>query len=275
MAPGTNIAEAGPAAGSTAMPLVRRVDPDRPWAWLAAGWRDLVAAVSVSLVYGAFFAVVGLALTIGLWRAGVWYLVLPLVCGFLLVGPIAAVGLYAVSGDLQAGRRPSLAMSLEAFRTNPTQIAFFGVVLLLFFIAWARLAVLIFMLFFGLEPPPLQDFIGEVFFSARNILFIAVGFGVGGILAALAFAISVVSIPLLLDRSDANVVTAIITSLKAVQLNPLPMIIWAGLIALFIGAGLVTLFLGLVVTLPLIAHASWHAYRDLVEPPAGATAVER
>ena len=105
-----------------------------------------------------------------------------------------------------------------------------------------------------------------MFFSAGSLPFLIVGTAAGRVLAALAFGLSAVSIPLLLDRPQAHVVTAIATSFKAIIDNPATMLFWAVLIVLFVGAGLVTLYLGLIVTLPLIGYATWHAYRDLVEP---------
>ena len=243
--------------GAAPVPRINRVELDRPWAWLAAGWRDLTRAPALGLTYGVAFAVVGGAITFGLWWLDMLYF-------FLIVGPILATGLYDVSRRLAAGRPPSLGAALTAFQANWTQIAFMGVVLLLFFFAWIRIAVMIFFLFFGLRPPSPTDFLGQVFLSPESVPFLAVGFGVGAVLAGLAFCLGAVSIPLLLDRPHAHVVTAIATSFKAVLDNPATMAFWAALIVLFIGGGLVTFFVGLVVTLPLIGHATWHAYRDLV-----------
>ena len=258
------MAEAVP-IGSPA-PRVRKVELERPWAWLAAGWHDLVGAPAISLAYGVLFAVTGWAVTFGLWWLDAIYLILPLTAGFLIMGPILAVGLYEVSRRRERGELPAFADVLAAYRVNPTQIAFMGVTLLLLFFAWVRIAVLIFFLFFGLEPPSPADFVGQVFFSAQSLPFLIVGTAAGAVLAALAFALSAVSIPLLLDRPHEHVVTAIGTSFKVIIENPATMLFWAVLIVLFIGAGLVTLYVGLIVTLPLIGYATWHAYRDLVEP---------
>jgi len=258
------MAEAVP-IGSPA-PRVRKVELERPWAWLAAGWRDLVGAPAISLAYGVFFAVVGWAVTFGLWWLDLIYLILPLTAGFLIMGPILAVGLYEVSRRRDRGERPTFADALAAYRANPTQIAFMGVTLLLLFFAWVRVAVMIFFLFFGLQPPSLADFVGQVFFSSGSLPFLIIGTAAGAVLAALAFGLSAVSIPLLLDRPYEHVVTAIATSFKVIMENPATMLFWAVLIVLFVGAGLVTFYLGLIVTLPLIGYATWHAYRDLVEP---------
>lgn len=257
------MAEAVP-VGSPA-PRIRRVELERPWAWLAAGWRDLTGTPGVSLTYGVVFAAIGWAVTFGLWWLGLVYLILPLIAGFLIVGPILAVGLYEVSRKREGGETASLGDALTAFRANPTQIAFMGVALLLLFFAWIRIAVMIFFLFFGLRPPSPQDFVGQVFFSPESLPFLVFGTLVGALLAALAFGLSAISIPLLLDRTHAHVVTAIGASFRAIFENPATMAFWAVLIVVFMAAGLVTFYLGLIVTLPLIGHATWHAYRDLVE----------
>lgn len=256
------MAEAVPVGSPS--PRIRRIELERPWAWLAAGWRDMARAPAISLGYGIVFAVIGWAVTFGLWWLGLIYLILPLTAGFLIVGPILAVGLYEVSRRHERDQPVSIGEALGAFRTNPTQIAFMGVTLLLLFFAWVRLAVMIFFLFFGLRPPSPADFVGQVFFSPESLPFLIFGTAIGALLAALAFSISAVSIPLLLDRPHAHVVTAIAASFRAVWDNLPTMLFWAVLIVVFIGAGLITFYIGLVVTLPLIGHASWHAYRDVV-----------
>ena len=246
-------------------PRIRKLELDRPWAWLAAGWRDLTRAPSVSIAYGVLFALVGWAVTFGLWWIGAIYLILPLTAGFLIMGPILAVGLYEVSRRHERDETATLADAIGAFRVNSSQIAFLGITLLLLFFAWIRLAVMIFYLFFGLTPPSPAEFVGRVFFSAGSLPFLVIGTLVGAVLAALAFGLSAISIPLLLDRPQAHVVTAITASFKAVFDNPTTMAFWAVLIVLFVGAGLITFYVGLIVTLPLIGYASWHAYRDVVE----------
>ncbi len=240
-----------------------KISLDRPWSWLAAGWADLLQAPGISLGYGVLFVLAGYAIIFGLWAMGWLYLTLPLAAGFMIVGPLLAVGLYEVSRRLQTGEPVSFAAALGAWRRNGSQIALMGVALLLLMFAWLRLAALIFMLFFGLEPPPLDLLVQQTVLSADALPFLIIGSLVGALLAGFAFAISVISIPLLLDRPEVNVMTAMSTSVQAVQANPVPMLFWGGLIVLFVGAGLVTFLLGLIVTLPLIGHASWHAYKDL------------
>jgi uncharacterized membrane protein len=259
-----------PASIGPALP-VRRIGVEQPWRWLAAGWRDFLAAPQVSLAYGALFVIGGLALTGALWSLDWLFLALPLGAGFLLVAPVLATGLYAVSRRLGEGGRPSFAEAVTAWRARSGSLAVMGLVLMLLFLVWIRLAFLIFALFFGPQPPSWPVFIDAVFFSASGIPFLLVGTAVGAMLAAFAFAISAISIPLLLDR-DVGALTAVATSIAAVALNWRVMAGWAALIALFGAAGIGTFYLGLAVTLPLIGHATWHAYRDLV--PASA-ALER
>ncbi|MGI9434817.1 MAG: DUF2189 domain-containing protein [Geminicoccaceae bacterium] len=253
---------------TTESPRIRKIELDRPWHWLAAGWRDLWRAPLVSLGCGVIFAAVGYAITLGLWLADMIYLVLPMVCGFIIVGPLMAVGLYEISRRLEAGEPVSLTVALLAWRRNASQIGLMGVALMLFLFAWIRLAALLFMLFYGLAPPSLETLVADTFLSPEGLPFLIIGTLIGGVLSALVYAISVVSVPLLLDRPDANVITAIATSVVAVRENLVPLAFWAVLIVGFAAAGLVTLYLGLIVTLPLIGHATWHAYRDLVDHQA-------
>ncbi len=251
--------------GAEPVPHVRRIDLDQPWAWLAAGWRDLRQVPGVCLSYGLLFAASGALLTALIWFYDVFYLVLPLAAGFMLMGPILAVGLYEVSRRLETGDSISLGEALGAWRRNVTQIGLMGVALMLFLLAWIRLATLIFALFFSSNPPrpEMALFIDDVFLSVESLPFLVVGTAVGGILAAMVFAISAVSIPLLLDR-PVNVFTAITTSMAVVKQNFWAMALWAWLIVIFVGVGLATAYIGLAVTVPLIGLATWHAYRDTV-----------
>jgi uncharacterized membrane protein len=246
---------------------IRKIELDRPWQWLAKGWEDMRRAPHVSYTYGLLAALTGYVLTYGLYLAGLLYLILPMTAGFLIVGPILAVGLYEVSRRAERGLPTTLPEAFGAFQRNPSQIALVGVALMLLMFAWARIAALIFFLYFGMQPPSFENLIVTTFLEPDTLPFLVFGTLIGGALALAAFSISVVSIPLLLDRPQANVIDAMATSFRCVQTNFAPMVFWAGLIVVFIAAGLATLYLGLIVTLPLIGHASWHAYRDLVSHP--------
>lgn len=243
---------------------VRRLELDQPWTWLRKGWQDCLRTPGVSFAYGVLAAVTGYVITWGLFAFDLAYLVLPFVAGFLIVGPILAVGLYEASRRSEQGLGTTLPEALAAFTRNLSQISLMGMALLLLMIFWARVAAILFFLYFGLEPPDFANLFVATFLSAGSWPFLVIGSAIGGVFAFVAFSISVVSIPLLLDRPEANVIEAIATSVRAVQANFLPLLLWAALIVVFTLAGLVTLYLGLIVTLPLIGHASWHAYRDIV-----------
>lgn len=244
---------------------IRRVSVDRSSAWLAMGWRDLRAAPAIGLAYGAGFVAVSFLLTFGLIAAGLGALVLPLAGGFLLVAPVLVVGLYDVSRRLERGQSVSVAAVLASLREAAARLGAMGVVLTIFMLAWVLIALALFALFFGQAPPPLDRFVTEIVFSLRGAVFLAIGTAVGTVLAAVAFAITAVSVPMLLDR-DLDVVSAIYVSVKAVEANRRVMFGWAAMIVLLVAVGMATFYVGLAVVMPLLAFATWHAYRDLVEP---------
>ena len=248
-----------------AKPGIRSVAADRPWAWLAAGWQDTWRAPGISLTYGALFAVVSLVLTLGLFWAEWEYLLPPLAAGFMLLGPMLAVGLYETSRRLQTGEPVTLGDALFVATRSPTQLAFLGVVLMLFLLAWIRIATLLFALFFGtLEFPPLSETPELLFFTWTGLGLLVVGSAVGAVFAMIVFAMTVVSVPMLMVR-DVDAITAVITSIQVVRANIAPLALWAWLIVILTAVGFVPLFLGLVVTFPLVGHATWHAYCDLID----------
>lgn len=244
-------------------PEVRIIADDRPWAWLEAGFADLKRAWPVSMAYGAIVVAFSWALVLVMTGTGHFYLILPMCAGFMLVAPLAAVGLYDTSRRLAAGEPVSLGQALRAFLVNPRHIAYMGLVLALFLLFWIRIATLLYAIFFSDLNPNLANLVNVVFTSDVSLPFLIVGTVLGGVLALLVFAIGAVSVPMLLNR-DMNVFTAILTSITAVRMNPKPMLLWAFIIVFCAGVGMATLFVGLAVALPLIGHATWHAYRDLV-----------
>jgi uncharacterized membrane protein len=244
---------------------LRQVATDRPWVWLSLGWQDLMAQKSVGLVYGGALAVLGWVLAWVMLQLGLAWAILPAVAGFFMLAPLAAAGLYEVSRRREQGLDTGLDEAMAGFHRNGGQIALMGVVLLLINLVWVRIAGLLFALFFGLNfAPSLAELPLRMLQSEAFLPFIIIGTGFGALLAAGSFAVSVISIPMLVDR-DVSVLEAVSVSLRVVRENPRAMALWAGLIVLFTGLALVPFFLGLVVAMPLIGHASWHAYRDLVE----------
>lgn len=241
---------------------VRQVPIDRPWRWLAAGVADLRRAAPVSLAYGATWVVLSLAITGTAWFAGLAHWLLPLIAGFMFMGPMVAVGTYAISRQLERGERATLAEAFGAWRPNRMQLALMGVALMIFLLAWIRIATLLFALFFAMDPPDPQALYSALLTTPNGLGMIAVGTVVGAVLAFGAFAISVISIPLLLDR-EVSMLEAVEASIRCVALNVRPLLLWAAILTVFVLIGVFTFYVGLVLVLPLLGHASWHAYRDL------------
>ena len=241
------------------------VHPDAPWAWLAAGWRDLWRVPAISLTYGLIFALVSGALTAMLFRLDMQYMLLPMVAGFMLVGPMLAVGLYETSRRLQAGEPVDMRRALFVVTRSPTQLAFLAAMLMLMLLAWIRVAQLLYALFFGLtEFPGFENTVNTVFFTVEGLAMLAVGTVIGGVIAAAVFAVAAFAVPMLMIR-DMDAVSAMIASVKAVRANPWPMIVWGWLIVVMSAVGIVTLYVGLVVTFPLLGHATWHSYRHVID----------
>ncbi len=243
---------------------VNRVSIDDTFQWLGAGWRDFKAGGWVSISYGLIFVVTGILITVGLFLAGLEYLIALMVSGFLLVGPALTVGFHAISRDLEHGERPSLRRALGSWRANPAPLIGTGLALVLFMIVWARLAVMIFALTFPYTSLDLQSMLNAVLFSVEGYIFLTIGTAVGGVLAVMVFMGGVASLPIMLDER-AGFLEAVVTSVVAVALNFRTMLFWAMIIVVITGAGLIAGYVGLVLTLPLVGHASWHAYRGLIK----------
>lgn len=251
---------------------VRDVEAEAPIGWLRAGWADFRAMPAASLAYGAVFSGAAWVILVVLGAIGATSLILPMVGGFLLVAPVGTVGLYEMARRRGLGIEPNGPLEAldHARRFNGSQVALIGVLLLLIMIVWVRLAVLIFMLFFGLEPVPVGEFLGHVFGSGQGAMFLLVGTAVGAVMAAATFACTVVSLPMVLDH-QVGAITAVITSLEASRRNAAPLVVWGAIIVVVTGIGVATLFLGLAVAMPVLAYGSFHAYRALVASPPAAT----
>ncbi|HIJ37976.1 MAG TPA: DUF2189 domain-containing protein [Rhodospirillaceae bacterium] len=243
---------------------VRRLSADDPGRWLAAGWKDFRRAPTLSLLYGGGLVLIGYLVVLALLALEMESLLPVTTAGFFLIAPILAIGLYDVSRRHQTGEPASLMLALTAWQRNPPGIATMGLVLMLSVAAWMQIAILIFMGFYHSAPPPMDDFIHGVLMSPQLIPFLLVGSATGYVLGSFVFALSAISIPMLLDR-DIAVGTAICTSIAAVQKNWDVMFAWAATIVFLVAMGMATMFVGLVITLPLVAYGSWHAYRASVE----------
>ncbi|WP_412557703.1 DUF2189 domain-containing protein [Thalassospira sp. MIT1370] len=243
---------------------IRTITTDQSGKWLQAGWRDFKQTPAIGLTYGALCVLAGWLVILSIFRTGQPYLTLPLAAGFMLLAPLVAVGLYETSRRLEMGENVTIWHSLNGFRRNPGQIGAIGVVLMLFFLAWTRIAMLLFALFYNGTMPSLDALIWETFFSRDAITFLITGSILGGALAIIVFAISVVSIPLLVDR-DVDVITAVIISVNAFRKNWKVLIGWAAVIAILAACGMVVFMFGLAIMMPLLGYSSWHAYRGIID----------
>lgn len=245
---------------------IRHVATDRPWVWLTLGWRDLMANKAVGFTYGGALALFGWVLAWLMLELGLAWAILPAVAGFFMLAPLLAAGLYEVSRRREAGLGTTLHEAMGGFHRNGTQLAMIGAMLLLINLLWVRVAGLLFALFFGLNfSPSLSELPWRMLQSGQLLPFLVIGTGFGAVLALGTYATCAISIPMLVDR-DVSFLEAVTISIQAVLENPRPMALWAGLIVLFTGLALVPFFLGLAIAMPLIGHATWHAYKDLVEP---------
>jgi uncharacterized membrane protein len=253
-----------PAAFATELRMLRWSDPLR---WLALGWRDFTRCPGLGLFYGTAFAAMGYALMLVFEEAPAY--VLALSAGFLLMGPFLSLGLYQASRHLERGEQPDLGDSLLAWDRCTGTLALFGGVLLVLEMIWGRAAMIIFAVSFDGMP----DFKGSLtmLLDPENLAFTVTYLTVGAFFAGLIYAVSVVSIPMILDRQT-DAITAGLTSLRLCLAQPGVMIFWGALITALVVVAMLPYFAGLLVVGPWLGHASWHAYRAAVAPEAEATA---
>lgn len=238
---------------------------DRPWHWLERGWHDFRRAPQIGLLYGFGLVAASIGLTLLLAVSGEIHLLLPCTGGFFILAPLLVAGLYQTSRSLEAGVTPRFTDTLVSWRA-PGQLALMGVVLLLIHLAWLRVALLLYPLFFHGRGHSAETFLPELLGTATGLALLATGSIIGAAFAVAAFAIAAVSIPMLVDR-EVSAIDAVLTSLAVVRAHPRTMLLWGMLIVLFTALGIATFFLGLAVAAPVIAHATWHAYRDTVRRP--------
>jgi uncharacterized membrane protein len=247
------------------LPQIGRVTVPELLAALRAGARDFRAAPAFGVFFAAFYVAVGLGLTLLGASTFVWTLVLAL--GFPLVAPFAAVGLYEVSRRLEADEPLVWARVLGVvLREKDRQIPWIGAILVIVFLFWSFFAHMLFALFMGLSTLTNISTSWEALLTPTGITMIAVQVLIGGIVAFLVFSLTVVSLPLLLDR-EIDFVTAMLHSMKTVAQNLPVMLLWAAIIAGLLFAGMLPYFLGLFVVLPILGHATWHLYRRALYDP--------
>ena len=228
-----------------------------PIEWLRLGWRDLCAAPAQSMFYGALIAGLGALIAWLTWRLGLMALYVGLASGFVFIGPFLAMGLYSISHQLESGRRPALTYSLEEGRSHLRDTLVLGLCLLIILLVWARAATIM-----SVFRP------SDAFPSWRDLIpYLGIGTVVGALFSAIIFVATAFSLPMLLDRRT-DAITAVVTSVNASLRNKPAMLVWGMLIVASVLVGFATLFVGFIVLMPVIGHATWHAYRSAIDATA-------
>jgi len=246
-----------------AEPYKRNLRANAAFGWLRAGIADFKVQPGLSLAYGVLVFLVSVVVVISLFRFGWDSVLFPALSGFLVVGPILAVGLYEKSRRIAAGQRVRLGDMLFVDVKSGGQILFVGVMLIGLMLLWMRAAVIIYALFFGMRPFPGPDHVaGMLFTTGVGWAMLAVGSAVGALFAAFAFAVGALSIPMLLAE-DVDALTAMGRSMALVWNNRPVMLTWGAIVLVLSLAGLLVGMLGLIVVFPLLGHATWHAYEAM------------
>ena len=244
-----------PAPRPFAVPC-RKLGFDAPLRWLRLGWDDFRRAPGLSLLFGAVIVVVSMAVSALAWWLGRFALLATLLSGFVFVAPLLGVAMYAVSRALADGEQPTLGGSLRLARRVLGQAGVFALIQLVLMLLWSRAGMMLTVFV------PLNA--GDTLALAE---YLAIGSLVGSVFAALTFAVAALSLPLIADR-DVDMVTAAVSSVNAVLRNKPVMALWAVLIVALTALGFATAFLGLVVAMPWLAYASFHACRDTLDASA-------
>jgi uncharacterized membrane protein len=250
-----------------AQPLIRKISVADLRDALAKGMDDFYAMPTHAMFLCIIYPIVGFVLARFIFGYSVLPLLYPLVSGFALVGPVAALGLYELSRRREAGLETSAARAFDVFESSSIgAIAALGLLLLVIFAVWLAIANAIYIANFGYaEPTSIADFLHDVLTTRAGWTLIVVGNGVGLLFAILVLTISVVSFPLLLDR-DVGAAGALLTSIRAVARNPWTMAVWGLIVGALLVVGSLPFLLGLTIIMPVLGHATWHLYRKVVEP---------
>ncbi len=233
---------------------VNIVPTSAPVKWIHQGAEDMKKAPAVSLAYGFALTILSILLTYLAWTFGALGLYLGMATGFLLIGPVLAIGLYSFSCQIERGRKPVFGYCIRESRGRIKDILIFSFILLIVFLLWARAATAVHIFF----PQNAEYSIMDL------ALFLGIGSAIGAVFSCIVFITSAFSLPMLMDRKT-DAITAVVTSINAVLRNKKTMLIWAIMIVSFVIIGFATFFIGFIVFLPLIGHATWHAYRDTID----------
>jgi uncharacterized membrane protein len=243
--------------------LARGYAPKAALDWLAAGWRDFTTQPAPSVIYGLGVFAVSLIVVAGIVLFGLDYILFPAFAGFMVIGPLLAIGLYQKSRRLAADEPVTLADMVFVQPASGGQILFTGVLLCGLMLLWMRAAVILYALFFGLLPFPGLDHIAPMLLTTpTGWALLLVGTATGALFAAFSFAISVLAIPMLLEQRI-DCLTAMGTSMQAVWNNLPALVAWGAIVLVLFLLSLATGLLGLIVAFPLLGHGTWHVYRAI------------
>jgi uncharacterized membrane protein len=258
----------GGADAAHVLPRVRKISPRDLWDALAKGFDDFWAMPTHVIFLSLIYPTVGLLIGGAAFGYNLLPLFYPMAAGFALIGPLASIGLYELSRRREAGLDTQWSHAFDLLQADSFRaILALGLVLLALFGIWIGVAQTIYSAEFGNVPPPdsVDAFVRQMLTTPEGHRVIMIGNGVGFLFALVAFAISVVAFPLLIDR-NIGATAAALTSVRAVLHNPLTMLLWGLIVAVALFVGSLPFFIGLAVVLPVLGHATWHLYRKVVVP---------
>jgi uncharacterized membrane protein len=245
--------------------VLRAPNMRSPMRWITAGYEEVLRHPGYSLGYGFVFTAGGLLMMYCLFKLG-WSALIPAAAGgFIMMAPLLAIGLYGISRRDEEGKPLNLSVLFPRRFAEPRQLAYVALALTLAFIVWMQVALLLFALFSNGHTLALQDFTAYVFSTKAGLTMATIGTIVGLLISLFVFSVSALSIPILLEH-HVDAITAISASVRMVIQHPGPMLVWAWLIALYTAFGLITASIGLIFVFPMMGHATWHAYREMVGP---------
>ena len=233
---------------------VNKIPSSAPIEWLHKGAADIRRAPAISLTYGLVLTLLSVLVAYASWKFGTLALYLSMASGFMLIGPVLAIGLYSVSCQIEAGQSPELSNCVKQGGGHIKDMLVYSFVLLIVFMLWARSATALHIFF-----PATGDY------EVKDLtLFLGIGTLIGAVFSAIVLITSVFTLPMIMDRKTDGI-TAVITSVNAVLQNKKTMFLWGLIIVALVAVGFLTFFLGFIVIMPLIGHATWHAYRSTVD----------
>ncbi len=242
--PETNLPFVAP---SHILPVFAAID------WIKLGWADYKKAPKVSIIYGLFFTLMSYLLTYSAWEYGGAVVLLSLLSGFVFVAPIFALSLYSISHQISVGFEPKISYSFREGKRHLSNELIYSFVLLIIFLIWVRAGSALHIFFPMSNDPEIGDL----------ITFLSVGSLVGSVFAVIVFSASAFSLPMMMDRK-VDAITAVLTSVSAVKKNKMTLSIWVATIVFGLFLSIITAYIAMIVIMPLLGYATWHAYKQTV-----------